>query len=153
MGNRTRELCEISLKLPISFLANRIKAMLEMYQLHFVYFSGNLFILYSLKAIELLSTVVLQQMFIKIEQAPLGSEEKRVTEILQLLPQNIGLKYNDLLVYIKSNKPTLVNSTVDFRYRPSGYILVIKCISVWLSKIWHFDQMFFLAQVNRNGRK
>ena len=49
-------------------------------------------------------------------QAPLGYEEKRVGEIIDQLPKNVGLKYNDLSNYIKTNKPTLVNSTVDFRY-------------------------------------
>ena len=56
-------------------------------------------------------------------QAPLGYEEKRVGEIIDQLPKNVGLKYNDLSNYIKTNKPTLVNSTVDFRYFHNKHLL------------------------------
>ena len=40
MSNKTRELCNISLKLPIEFLTNRIKFMVSQFKLKYIYFSG-----------------------------------------------------------------------------------------------------------------
>ena len=40
MSKKMKELCNISLKLPVEFLVNRIRSMMEEYKVKFVYFSG-----------------------------------------------------------------------------------------------------------------
>ena len=46
---------------------------------------------------------------------PVGQEEKLVNEIIAELPPNAGIKFVDMLNYIKLFKPSHINSTVDFR--------------------------------------
>ena len=79
-------------------------------------------------------------------QAPLGYEEKRVGEIIDQLPKNVGLKYNDLSNYIKTNKPTLVNSTVDFRYFNNKHFSSMTKYGPVLPKIFIAQQRQMVTQ-------
>ena len=45
LSKKMKELCSISIKLPVEFLINRLINMIEQFQLKYVYFSGSCFAL------------------------------------------------------------------------------------------------------------
>ena len=58
--------------------------------------------------------------------SPIGFEEERVKKISQTLPEKTGVTFGDLANYIRTNKPALINSTVDFRLEIIFLILGLK---------------------------